>query len=73
EDKVVLKPKDGQAVGKVCGAPRVIGLSKGKFLGPRYSFSVEEDTLTLVVDDASQRTFQFQRAEVGDTKARAKE
>jgi hypothetical protein len=73
DDKVVLKPKDGQAVGKVCGAPRVIGLSKGKFLGPRYSFILEEDTLTLVMDDASQRTFQFQRAEVGDTKAPAKE
>lgn len=62
EDKVVLRPRDGQAVGQVCGKPRVFGLSKGRFRGPRYSFSVEEDTLTLVVDDASKRTFQFQRA-----------
>jgi hypothetical protein len=67
KDKVVLKPKDGQAVGEVCGAPRVIGLSKGKFLGPRYSFSVEKDVLTLVVDDASKRTFQFERTQARDT------
>lgn len=66
DDKVVLKPKDGQAVGPVCGKPRVIGLSKGKFLGPRYKFQVEEDTLTLIVDDPSQRTFQFQRVKAGD-------
>ncbi|KFE60138.1 hypothetical protein [Hyalangium minutum] len=67
KDKVVLKPKDGQAVGKVCGVDRVIGLSKGKFLGPRYSFSVEQDMLTLVVDDASKSTFQFQRTQARDT------
>jgi len=72
KDKVVLKPKDGQAVGKVCGAPRVIGLSKGKFLGPRYTFSVEKDTLTLVVDDASKRTFQFQRTQAEDTQEAGK-
>lgn len=64
-DKVVLQPKDGQAVGQVCGKPRVFGLSKGKFQGPRYIFNVEEDTLTLVADDPSKRTFQFQRAREG--------
>jgi hypothetical protein len=72
KDKVVLKPADGQAVGQVCGAPRVIGLSKGKFLGPRYSFSVEKDTLTLIVDDASKRTFQFQRTQAEDTQEAGK-
>jgi hypothetical protein len=68
DDKVALRTKDGQAVGQVCGKPRVVGLSKGKFLGPRYSFTVEKDTLTLVVDDASKRTFQFQRVQPGDEK-----
>ena len=72
KDKVVLKPKDGQAVGQVCGAPRIFGLSKGKFLGPRYTFSVEKDTLTLVVDDASKRTFQFQRTQAQDTQEAGK-
>jgi hypothetical protein len=72
ENKVVLKPKDGQAVGEVCGAPRVFGLSKGKFLGPRYTFSVEGDTLTLVADDPSKRTFQFQRTQAEDTQEAGK-
>ena len=67
KDRVVLKPKDGQAVGKVCGAPRVVALAKGKFLGPRYIFTVEKDTLTLVADDPSKRTFQFQRTQAKDT------
>ncbi len=72
DDKVVLRPKDGQAVGQVCGKPRVFGLSKGKFLGPRYTFSVEEDTLTLVADDPTQRTFQFQRVKGEGGEAPAK-
>ncbi|MFL5347710.1 MAG: hypothetical protein ACJ8AT_23220 [Hyalangium sp.] len=66
KDKVVLRTKDGQAAGHVCGKPRVFGLSKGKFQGPRYRFTVEEDTLTLIMDDATKRTFQFQRAKPGD-------
>lgn len=61
DDTVVLRPKDGQTVGQVCGNPRVIGLSKERFLERRYIFSVEEDTLNLVADDPSKRTFQFQR------------
>jgi hypothetical protein len=61
QDRVALRTKDGQAVGTVCGKPRVISLSKGKFQGPRYTFTVEKDTLTLVVEDPSKRTFQFQR------------
>ncbi|MDC0713467.1 hypothetical protein POL68_33695 [Stigmatella sp. ncwal1] len=65
DDHVTLQAKDGQASGPVCGKPRVIPLSKGKFRGPRYTFQVEKDTLTLTVDDASQRTFQFQRVETG--------
>jgi hypothetical protein len=73
DDKVVLQPKDGQAVGRVCGKPRVFGLSKGKFQGPRYTFSVEEDMLTLVADDPSKRTFQFQRARDADAQEPAKE
>ena len=75
EDKVKLSPKDGQAVGPVCGKPRVIGLSKGKFLGPRYKVAVEkiegEDTLTLTGDDKHQRTFQFQRAKPEEAPAAA--
>jgi hypothetical protein len=71
KDKVTLLPKDGQAVGPVCGKPRVIALSKGKFLGPRYKLTVEEDVLTLVVDDKNQRTFQFQRAKPEEAPAPA--
>lgn len=73
DEKVSLRTRDGQAVGQVCGKPRVIALSKGKFLGPRYTFSVEEDTLTLVVDDASKRTFQFQRVKSGDAQGAKRE
>jgi hypothetical protein len=69
EDKVALNTKDGQAVGQVCGKPRVVALSKGKFLAPHYSFTLEKDTLTLVVEDASKHTFQFQRAKAEDTRA----
>ncbi len=61
EERVVLRTQDGQAVGAVCGKPRVISLSKGKFRGPSYTFTVEGDTLTLVAEDPSKRTFQFQR------------
>ncbi|WP_224361216.1 hypothetical protein [Hyalangium versicolor] len=63
DEKVVLLPKDGQAVGQVCGKPRTFGLSKGRFMGPRYTFTVEKDTLTLVADDETKRTFQFQRVQ----------
>jgi hypothetical protein len=73
DDKVTLRARDGQAVGPVCGTPRVIGLSKGKFQGPRYTFSVEGDTLTLVADNASQSTFQFQRVKADDVKGATKE
>jgi hypothetical protein len=62
DDKVILLTKDGQAVGQVCGKPRLFGLSKGKFQEPRYTFTVEKDTLTFVADDSSKRTYQFQRA-----------
>lgn len=68
KDKITLRAQDGQAVGHVCGKPRIFGLSKGKFREPRYSFTVEDDTLTLVREDASKRTFQFQRAKPGDAK-----
>ncbi len=63
DDKVTLQAKDGQATGPVCGKPRVIPLSKGKFRGPRYKYQVEGDTLTLTLDDPSKRAFQFQRVE----------
>jgi hypothetical protein len=73
EDKVTLLPKDGQAVGPVCGKPRVIGLSKGKFLGPRYKLELEDDTLTLIAEDKAQRTYQFQRVKPEQAPAPAKE
>jgi hypothetical protein len=68
DDRVVVQTRDGQAVGQVCDKPRVIGLSKGRFQPSRYTYTVEGDTLTLVVDDASKRTFQFQRVKEGATK-----
>jgi hypothetical protein len=63
KDKTVeVSPKSGQAVGPVCGKPRVIGLSKGRFQQwPVYAYDVEGDTLTLTAKDPSKQTFQFSR------------
>ncbi|PTL82335.1 hypothetical protein DAT35_21095 [Vitiosangium sp. GDMCC 1.1324] len=58
---VELRTKSGQAVGPVCGKPRVIGLSKGKFQQPVYKYDVEGDTLTLTSQAPSKQTFQFSR------------
>lgn len=58
---VVLRIRDGQAVGPVCGKGRVISLSKGRFQNPPYSFEVEKDTLTLTAQSESKQTFQFER------------
>lgn len=61
EKQVVLRIRDGQAVGPVCGEERVIPLSKGRFRAPPYTFDVEKDTLTFTAQAASKQTFQFQR------------
>lgn len=61
KDSVVLRIRDGQAVGPVCGEDRVIPLAKGRFRGPPYTFEVEKDTLTLTAKVASKQTFQFER------------
>lgn len=61
KDTVRLWTKSGQAVGPVCGKPRVIGLSKGKFQRPVYTYDVEGDTLTLTAQTPSKQTFQFRR------------
>jgi hypothetical protein len=61
-DTVEVKTKSGQAVGTVCGKPRVISLSKGRFEPlPPYAYDVEGDTLTLTAKDPSKQTFQFRR------------
>ena len=62
KDTVRLLTKSGQAVGPVCGKPRVVGLSKGKFRQPVYQYDVEGDTLTLTSEGPSKQTFQFRRA-----------
>ncbi|HZI10763.1 MAG TPA: hypothetical protein VE153_10275 [Myxococcus sp.] len=63
KDRVTLRTQDGQAVGPVCGAERVIPLSKQKvkWRGGTFKWDVEKDTLTLMLDDASKQTFQFDR------------
>lgn len=61
DDTVELRTKSGQAVGPVCGKPRVIGLSKGKFQPTSYTYDVEGDTLTLTAKTPSLQTFQFRR------------
>jgi hypothetical protein len=61
DDTVELRTTSGQAVGPVCGKPRVIGLSKGKFQPTLYTYDVEGDTLTLTAKTPSQQTFQFRR------------
>ncbi|WNG44381.1 hypothetical protein F0U60_09855 [Archangium minus] len=61
KDTVQVWTKSGQAVGPVCGKPRVIGLSKGKFQRPVYTYDVEGDTLTLTAQTPSRQTFQFRR------------
>jgi len=61
EDTVELRTVSGQAVGPVCGKPRVISLSKGKFENRTYSYEVTKDTLTLTAETPSVQTFQFRR------------
>ncbi len=61
EDTVQLQTRSGQAVGPVCGKPRVIGLSKGKFERPTYQYELEGDTLSLTAKAASRQTFLFRR------------
>lgn len=63
KDRVTLRTKDGQAVGPVCGDKRVIPLTrkKLKFRGGTYRWDIEKEVLTLMVDDASKQTFQFDR------------
>jgi hypothetical protein len=62
KDKTVeLRTKSGQAVGTVCGKPRVISLAKGKFEKRPYKLEVEGDTLTLTAETPSKQTFQFSR------------
>ncbi|WP_323389349.1 hypothetical protein [Myxococcus qinghaiensis] len=65
EHHVKLLAKDGQAVGPVCGAKRVIPLSRSKvkFKGGSYRWDFEEGALTLTLDDATKQTFQFEREE----------
>ncbi|MBZ4415156.1 hypothetical protein [Myxococcus sp. RHSTA-1-4] len=63
EDRLTLRTRDGQAVGPVCGDKRVIPLSRKrlKFRGGSYLWRVEDGTLTLMVDDPTKQTFQFDR------------
>jgi hypothetical protein len=62
DDTVEVSTQSGQAVGTVCGKPRVIGLDKKRFEPvPPYGFDVRGDTLTLTAKDASKQTFQFRR------------
>ncbi|MFP2960805.1 hypothetical protein ACLEPN_24060 [Myxococcus sp. 1LA] len=64
KDRVRLRTRDGQAVGPVCGDKRVIPLTgpKLKFKGGAYVWDLEEGVLTLMVDDKTKQTFQFERA-----------
>ncbi|ATB31123.1 hypothetical protein [Melittangium boletus] len=61
KDTVELRTTSGQAVGTVCGKPRVIGLSKGRFQRPLYQYELEGDTLGLTARTKSKQTFQFRR------------
>ncbi|AKQ68930.1 hypothetical protein A176_005842 [Myxococcus hansupus] len=61
--RIRLRTRDGQAVGPVCGDKRVIPLSgpKLKFRGGAYDWDLEEEVLTLMVEDTTKQTFQFER------------
>jgi hypothetical protein len=62
EHGVEMRTKSGQAVGAVCGKPRVIGLSKERFEPrPPYQYAVEGDTLTLTAESPARQMFQFHR------------
>ncbi|WNG21870.1 hypothetical protein [Cystobacter fuscus] len=61
EDTVELRTKSGQAVGMVCGKPRVVGLSKGKFQRPLYKYELEGDVLGVTAQTTAKQTFQFRR------------
>jgi hypothetical protein len=69
KDTVDLRTKSGQAVGTVCGKPRVISLSKQRFEpGRPYKYDVEGDTLTLTAQTPSKQTFQFRRQAPEETR-----
>ncbi|RKH39624.1 hypothetical protein D7X55_35760 [Corallococcus sp. AB049A] len=59
---LALRTQDGQAVGPVCGKPRVVPLSKGRFKGGEFTYVIEEkDSLILTVPGPTRQTFQFER------------
>jgi len=68
--RVILRTRAGQAVGPVCGDKRVIPLagSARRFRGRTYRWDVERGALTLMVEDETKQTFQFERANPGGGK-----
>jgi hypothetical protein len=71
KDTVELRTTSGQAVGTVCGKPRVVGLSKGKFQRPLYKYELEGDVLGVTAQTESKQTFQFRRqADEADEKVK---
>ena len=61
KDSLELRTQDGQSVGTVCGKPRVISLSKGKFQRPGYKYEVDKETLGLTAQSESKQSFLFRR------------
>jgi hypothetical protein len=61
KDTLELRTQDGQAVGTVCGKPRVIPLSKGKFQRPTYTYEVDKETFGLTARTESKQSFVFRR------------
>ncbi|WP_239576907.1 hypothetical protein [Archangium primigenium] len=61
KDTVELRTTSGQAVGTICGKPRVIALSKGSSQRPAYTYELDGDTLGLTAQTKSKQTFQFRR------------
>ncbi len=68
KDSVALRTKSGQAVGTVCGKPRVVSLAKGKFQRPAYDYELEGEVLGLTAQTEAKQTFQFRRASPEEVK-----
>ena len=63
EDQVLLQGRGGQAVGAVCGEPRVIPLNHQRFNVTSYKLQLEDGLLILTGLTDAQQVFQFEKQE----------
>lgn len=61
--RVRFDTQDGQAVGPVCGEPRVVELRNQRFVRPSFAWSVDQGALTLEAQTPDKQTYQLERSE----------